>query len=185
MALAARGTVLLAFRGEFRGQYHMDQEQRNTMSRQEKAEELFCRGYNCAQAAALAFADLFPFSEEILLRMISSFGGGMARLREVCGAVSAVFLTAGLLYGYSDPEDDEGKAAHYARIQELAARFEEVYGTIICRELLGLNTRHDPPQPSRRTAEFYASRPCGKIIRTAVGILEDYIKEHPVPSLPE
>ncbi len=148
------------------------------MTRKEKAEACFLQGYNCAQATALAFADLFPFDQDTLLRMISSFGGGMGRLREVCGAVSAVFLTAGVLYGYKDAGDDEVKAEHYARIQELAGRFESVYGTLVCRELLGLTVRHDPPVPSRRTAEFYASRPCKEIIGTAAGILEAYIKEH-------
>lgn len=149
------------------------------MTRQEKAEAYFLEGYNCAQAAALAFSDLYPFDEETLLRMISSFGGGMGRLREVCGAVSAIFLTAGLLYGYAAPGDAAGKAAHYARIQELAHRFEEKYGTILCRELLGLSVRHDSPVPSERTAEFYATRPCRGIIGTAVSILEEYINEHP------
>ena len=81
------------------------------MTRQEKAEAYFLEGYNCAQAATLAFSDLYPFDEETLLRMISSFGGGMGRLREVCGAVSAIFLTAGLLYGYAAPGDAAGKAA--------------------------------------------------------------------------
>ena len=150
------------------------------MTRKEQAEACFLQGYNGAQATVLAFADLFPFDQDTLLRMISSFGGGMGRLREVCGAMSAVFLTAGLLYGYSDAADDEGKAAHYARIQELAGRFEAEYGTIICRELLGLTTHHDSPVPSRRTAEFYEKRPCKKIIGAAAGILETYIKEHPV-----
>lgn len=149
------------------------------MTRKEKAEAFFLQGYNCAQATALAFADLFPFDQDTLLRMTASFGGGMGRLREVCGAMSAVSLTAGILYGYKDAGDDEGKAAHYARIQDLADRFEAVYGTIICRKLLGLTVRRDPPVPSRRTAEFYAARPCKEIIGTAAGILEAYIKEHP------
>ena len=149
-------------------------------TRREQAEANFLAGYNCAQATALAFADLFPVDQETLLRMISSFGGGMGRLREVCGAVSAVFLTAGLLYGYSEPDNTQAKAAHYTRIQELAARFEAEYGTLICRELLGLSARHDSPIPTKRTAEFYEKRPCKKIIGTAAEILEDYIKEHPV-----
>ena len=150
------------------------------VSRRDQAEAFFLQGYNCAQATALAFADYFPFEQETLLRMISSFGGGISRLREVCGAMSAVFLTAGLLYGYHDAADETGKAAHYARIQDLAARFEAVYGSIICRELLGLSAHRDPPWPSKRTAEFYEKRPCKKIIGTAAEILEAYIKEHPV-----
>ena len=149
-------------------------------SRQDQAEAFFLQGYNCAQATALAFSDLFPFDKQTLLRMISSFGGGMGRLREVCGAVSAVFFTTGLLYGYSEPGDDEGKAALYARIQELAVRFEKEHGSIVCRELLGLTAHRDPPAPSKRTAEFYETRPCKRLIGSAAAILEQYIKEHPV-----
>ena len=150
------------------------------MTRAEQAEVYFLQGYNCAQATVLAFSDLFSFDKEILLRMISSFGGGMGRLREVCGAMSAIFFVTGLLYGYSDPKDDAGKAELYARIQDQAARFESLYGTIVCRELLGLTTHHDSPVPTKRTADFYETRPCKKIIGTAARILDEYIREHPV-----
>lgn len=110
----------------------------------------------------------------------SSFGGGMGRLREVCGAVSGMFLVAGILYGYDDPGAREEKAAHYARIQELAKAFEEKNGSIVCRELLGLSVKREEPTPKERTAEYYKKRPCKELVGDAAEILEKYIAEHPV-----
>lgn len=134
------------------------------MTRREAAMANFMKGYNCSQAVMLAFADLLPIDESTLLKMASSFGGGMGRLREVCGSVSGIFMVAGLLYGYDGPETGEVKAEHYARIQVLAKRFEEKHGTIICREMLGLTVRHDTPVPEARTKEYYKKRPCAEII---------------------
>ena len=102
----------------------------------------------------------------------------MGRLREVCGAVSGMFLAAGLLYGYEGPETGRPKAEHYARIQELARRFEERHGAIVCRELLGLKARREGPVPEARTAEYYRKRPCPEIIGDAAEILEEYIREN-------
>ena len=150
------------------------------MTRREVAMENFKKGYNCSQSIVLAFADMLPVDRTMLLRMASSFGGGMGRLREVCGAVSGMFMIAGLLYGYDGPETGQIKADHYAEIQELAHRFEEKHGTIICREMLGLAIRHDVPVPEARTAEYYKKRPCSEIIGDAAEILEQYIMEHPV-----
>ncbi|MCM1112626.1 MAG: C-GCAxxG-C-C family protein [Muribaculum sp.] len=144
------------------------------------AMEYFLSGYNCTQAVALAFADLFDMDETMLLRMSSSFGGGMGRLREVCGTVSGMFLVAGLLYGYDDPKDFEGKAAHYGRIQELAGRFRERQGSIVCRELLGLSGQLDGPVPERRTQEYYQKRPCPQLAGLAAAILERFMEENPV-----
>lgn len=101
----------------------------------------------------------------------------MGRLREVCGSVSGMFMIAGLLYGYDGPETGDVKAGHYARIQELARRFEEKHGSIVCREMLGLNLRHDTPVPEARTKEYYQKRPCTEIIGDAAEILEQFIKE--------
>ncbi len=145
------------------------------MTRREAAIENFMKGYNCSQAVTLAFADLVPMDESTLLKLASSFGGGMGRLREVCGAVSGMFMITGLLYGYDGPETGEVKAEHYARIQELAKRFEEKHGTIICREMLGLNVRHDSPVPEARTKEYYQKRPCAEIVGDAAEILEQFI----------
>ena len=146
------------------------------MTRRETAIANFMKGYNCSQSIVLAFADLVQIDESTLLKMASSFGGGMGRLREVCGAVSGMFMIAGLLCGYDGPETGEVKAEHYARIQELAKKFEEKHGTIVCREMLGLSVRHDVPVPEARTKEYYQKRPCAEIIGDAAEILEDFLK---------
>ena len=148
------------------------------MTRKEKAVENFYKGYNCSQALTLAFADLLPIDEDTLLRLESSFGGGMGRLREVCGAVSGMFAVAGLLYGYSDPETGAVKAEHYKRIQELAKAFEDKYGSIVCRELLGTGGR-STPTPSPRTEEYYKKRPCPELIGYAAQVLDEYILRYP------
>ena len=147
------------------------------MTRREMAMANFKKGYNCAQSVVLAFCDLLPAEEAMLSKMASSFGAGMGRLREVCGSVSGMFMAAGLLYGYDGPETGEKKAEHYARIQELAHRFEEKHGSIVCRELLGLDVKHDDPHPEERTEEYYRKRPCEEIIGDAAEILEKLIEE--------
>ena len=141
----------------------------------EKAGELFREGYNCAQSVFCAFAEDLGIDFKTALKLSSSFGGGMGRLREVCGAVSAMFMIAGLKYGYTTPNNDEIKGKHYARIQELAERFKEKHGTIICRELLGLDIKQDSPIPSKRTEQYYKDRPCEGIIRDAAKIISEYI----------
>lgn len=146
------------------------------MNRSEKAKELFLEGYNCSQAVVLAFADLCDLKEETALSMSASFGGGMGRLREVCGAVSGMFLVAGLLYGYTDPKDQGAKAEHYERIQYLAGEFEQRNGSIVCRELLGLSQKKDEPNPEARTESYYKKRPCAELVEIAAGILEEYIR---------
>jgi len=148
------------------------------MTRRETAINNLKSGYNCAQSIALAYEDMLPINKTLLLKMTSSFGGGMGRLREVCGAVSGIFLAAGLLYGYDGPESGQVKADHYARIQELAHRFEERHGSIVCRELLGLSITHDSPVPEERTKEYYEKRPCEEIIGDAAEILEQYIRDN-------
>lgn len=154
------------------------------MTRDEMAVQNFMKGYNCTQAVVLAFSDLLPVEPDTLLKISSSFGGGMGRLREVCGAVSGMFIVAGALYGYGTPETGAVKAAHYAAIQELAHRFEEKTGSIVCRELLGLSVKHDPPTPAPRTPDFFKKRPCANMIRTAAAILDEYITAHPVTESP-
>ena len=142
----------------------------------------FLDGYNCTQAVVLAFADLIGMDEKTLLRMSSSFGGGMGRLREVCGAVSGMFLVAGFLYGYDTPgaAGQQEKAEHYARIQELAGEYRAVNGSIVCRELLGLGTKGAAaPTPEPRTAEYYKKRPCGQVIGIAAAMMEKYVEAHP------
>ncbi len=142
------------------------------MSREEKARENFLKGYNCAQAVLLAFADLTGIDEDTLARLASPFGGGMGRMREVCGAVSGMFMAEGLLQGYSAPEANGEKKELYARIQALAARFSEECGSIICRELLP-GKADSAPTPTERTPEFYKKRPCADLVALAAKILEE------------
>ncbi len=148
--------------------------------REKRADELFRQGYNCAQAVLAAFGDLTGMEEVTALKLSSSFGGGIGRLREGCGAVSGMVMAAGCLYGYADSTDPTAKREHYARIQQLAARFREQNGAIVCRELLNLSDAATSPEPTPRTAEFYHKRPCGAYVCDAVRILEDYIAEHPL-----
>ena len=148
------------------------------MDRKQYAAELFLKDYNCAQAIAVAFCDLTGMTPEYAAKMASSFGGGMGRMREVCGAVSGMLLVAGLLYGYDTPGDDTQKMAHYTLVQELAGKFREENGSIVCREILK-NPPSDPA-PTPRTAEYYAQRPCARMVYCAAKILEDYIAQHPV-----
>ena len=103
------------------------------MNHEEKAQALFLEGCNCAQAVFAAFCDVTGFSRQEAMRLASSFGGGVGRMREICGALSGAFLAMGWLYGYEEPGDDGEKAAHYARVQELAAAFRERHGAIQCR----------------------------------------------------
>ena len=138
----------------------------------EKAVNNFKTGYNCAQSVFLAFAEDFGFDKETALKLSSSFGGGMGRLREVCGAVSSMFAIAGLKEGYVSPNDDLAKAKHYELIQNLAEIFKSKYGTIICRELLELPEGSDSPIPSKRTEEYYKTRPCEAFVRYAAEIIE-------------
>ena len=148
------------------------------MNHSEKAAELFLSGSNCAQAIVVAFCDVTGLEEGFAARLSSSFGGGMGRMREVCGAVSGMLMVAGLLYGYEEPgENDCRKREHYVRVQALAGAFREEVGSIVCREILK-NPSSDP-NPSPRTAEYYKVRPCARMVMTAARILDDYIAEHP------
>ena len=139
----------------------------------EKAVNSFRNGYNCAQSVLLTFAGKIGLTDEEAWRLASSFGGGMGRLREVCGAVSAMFMIAGFLKGYTEPDNDIAKANHYKLIQDLATEFKSKYGTIICRELLGLDGTEFSPIPSARTDEYYKERPCEEFIRCAAEIIEE------------
>ena len=148
------------------------------MTHEEKAVKNFLAGYNCAQSVFLAFAEDLGLDADFALRLASSFGGGMGRLREVCGGVSGILMAAGLLYGYTSPADDEAKAAHYALVQELAGAFRRENGSIICRELLG-RKGPETPVPEKRTAAYYAQRPCARFVGSAAAILERYMAQHP------
>ena len=143
-----------------------------------KAAKLFLQGYNCAQSVAVAFCDVMGLDEKFTARMVSSFGGGMGRLREVCGAVSGMFFVLGQLYGYDTPGDDVSKKALYTDVQDLAAKFRQEVGSIVCREILK-NPPSDP-NPTPRTAEFYKVRPCARMVLLAGRLLDEYIAQHPL-----
>lgn len=140
---------------------------------EQKASELFSQGYNCAQSVLGAYAEELYIDFETLLKLSSSFGGGMGKLREVCGAVSGMFMVAGLKQGYSTTNDDKKKEIHYALIQELGHKFEKEHNSLICRELLNLNEKESSPKPSKRTENFYEERPCAKFITSACKILDE------------
>lgn len=147
------------------------------MNHEEKAKLLFKQGYNCSQSVFVAFNDEMNLDRQTALKLSSSFGGGMGRLREVCGAVSGMFMVAGVLFGYDDPIDKNIKAKHYARIQKLANDFHEQNKSIICRDLLGLESKGDSPIPEERTDEYYKKRPCIDLVGCAAKIMEHYIME--------
>lgn len=147
------------------------------MGHREKAIEYFCAGYNCAQSVFAAFCDVTGYSEKEALMISSSFGGGMGRMRETCGAVSAMFMVAGALKGYTDISTDAPKKAHYERIQKMAAEFKKAHGTITCRELLVTLKPTSDPTPSARTEEYYRVRPCVRFVATAADILDRMIDE--------
>lgn len=150
------------------------------MTHAEKARNYFLEGYNCAQSVFLAFTDLTGIDEKTALLISSSFGGGMGRLREVCGAVSGMFMAAGILYGYTDPKSKTEKMEHYKRIQELASAFRERNGSIVCRDILGKIADDKSFIPADRTAEYYKTRPCAKMVEDASEILDRYIEEYPI-----
>ena len=147
------------------------------MTHEEAALRYFTEGANCAQAVVLAFKDELGMDEKTAARLASSFGGGIGRLREVCGAVSGMMMVYGLLKGYDDLKDPEAKKAHYANVQALANRFREENGAIVCRELLELrkNEQNDP-SPTPRDAKFFHSRPCMGFVQSAARILEDALQ---------
>lgn len=158
-----------------------NKEKNSTVGRKshgDRALELFKEGYNCAQAVTLAFADELEkrgISRDMAAGMASSFGGGLGRLREVCGCVSGMALVCGALEGYTDPKAKEEKTNHYRRIQNLAEKFKEENGSCICRELLaGINSDTNP-QPEARTESYYKKRPCAELAACAANILEKYL----------
>ena len=143
----------------------------------EKAVELFKSGYNCSQSVVAAFADMYGFTEEQALRMSASFGGGIGRMRQTCGAACGMFLLAGLEKGAVDGKDREGKAANYALVQELAEEFKKRNGSMICAELLGLKKPEESSVPEARTEQYYAKRPCAKMVEGAATIWAEYLEK--------
>jgi len=150
-------------------------------TRAQKAVELFKQGYNCSQAVFASCADIYGVGDEQLaLRLSASFGGGMGRMRLVCGAASGMFMLAGLHNGSATPHDNQGKMANYAFVQQLAGDFKAKYGSLICAELLGLAPKGSTmeflpaealrPKPEERTQQYYEKRPCSEMVAEAVRI---------------
>ena len=137
----------------------------------QRATDLSKQGYNCSQAVFASCADIYGVTDESLaLRLSASFGGGMGRMRMVCGAASGMFMLAGLQNGSSTPHDNEGKMANYAFVQQLAGEFKAQYGSLICAELLGLAPKPQDPKPEERTQQYYEKRPCSEMVAQAVRI---------------
>lgn len=142
----------------------------------EKAVSLFKKGYNCSQAVVAAFADLYGFTEDQALKMAASFGGGIGRMRQTCGAACGMFMLVGLDCGETDAENREGKGHNYKMVQALAERFREENGSLVCAELLGLSSNADSsPNPEERTEKYYKKRPCVMMVETAARIFADYL----------
>ncbi len=149
------------------------------VNHRERAKELFQEGYNCAQAVFCAFTDVTGLDQDTSARVASSFGGGLGRLRKVCGAVSGAAMVLGMAKGYADPKDAQAKKDHYARVREFAARFREANGSIICRELLAGGDPHAAlpgGEPEARTPEFYKKRPCSELVEMAAGFVEEMLE---------
>lgn len=152
----------------------------NIEERVNKAVELFKEGYNCSQSVVGAYADMYGFTQEQALKMAASFGAGIGRMRETCGAACGMFLLAGLETGCTDPKDNAGKGANYAVVQDMAAKFAQLNGSLVCAELLGLREKAQtgvgaPTQPQERNAEYYKKRPCVEMVRTAAQIFGEYL----------
>jgi C_GCAxxG_C_C family probable redox protein len=141
------------------------------------AMKYFKEGYNCAQAVLLSFSDMYELDRETAAKIASGFGGGMGRLREVCGATTGMFMVIGLIHGYDDPTAREEKTQVYKMVQELARDMEESNGSIVCRELLGLAKKKESPQASERTEAYYKKRPCVEIVGQAAALLEEYLHD--------
>ncbi len=147
------------------------------MNHREKAEEIFLSGCNCAQAVFAAFGDLTNIPYETALKLASSFGGGMGKLREMCGACSGAFMVAGILWGGFDVNDNEKKAEHYALIRRIAEEFKAINSTYNCGELMSGIANAKGSDPAPRTKEYYLTRPCSKFVGDAAEILDKIIAE--------
>ena len=156
----------------------MDSVKIDAVERAERAKAFFNEGYNCAQSVALAFADITSLDEQMVATITASFGGGMGRLREVCGAVSGMAFVASFLSPCPTADNANAKKANYALVQEFAEKFRQQNGAIVCRELLGLDRPKDEPTPSLRTAEYYQKRPCADLVYDAALIVGKYLQKN-------
>ena len=154
------------------------------MNKGEKAAQLFKDGYNCCQAVLGAFCEDLGMDFKTAMMLSSSFGGGMGRMREVCGSVSGMTVLAGFMSPAVDPSDKTARTANYALVQELAEEFRKINGSILCKELLGLvpmgssqSAPKESPEPSDRTSEYYKKRPCEELVGISARIVGEKILE--------
>ena len=145
------------------------------MKHREKAREIFCQGYNCSQAVVAAFSDVTGLDFETSLKVSSSFGAGMGKMRSVCGAVTGMYIVAGLLWGPTEG-DNASKEKHYTLIQQITQRFKDTYNTVVCAELLQNLKTDTSPKPDARTEEYYKVRPCARFVEQACDIIDNLIE---------
>ena len=148
-------------------------------ARIQRAVELFMQGYGCCQSVVCAFSDLYGLDEEMAFRIAAGFGGGVGRMRMMCGTVSALVILAGLERGQTCGEDREGKAACYQLVRQLLETFKQRNGSIICSELLqmqGVKAETNTAQPDERNAEYYRIRPCARKVESAARVFAEYLK---------
>lgn len=151
--------------------------------RADLARQNFLEGYNCAQSVVLAFEDVLAkdgIDRQTAARLSSPFGGGMGRMREVCGTVSGMLMLLGLVDGYDDAEAYDEKAELYERVQSLARVFREQNGSIVCRELLELPEGPDEPTPEQRSTKYYHKRPCAELCACSARILQEYLVQRSI-----
>lgn len=144
-----------------------------------RAVENFMSGYGCAQSVLAAFADLYGLDEVMAKRVAAGFGGGVGRMRMMCGAVSAIVMLVGLDCGQTEGDDRAGKSACYKVVQELLAQSKEQNGSLICAEILGIQGHEKAAcsyVASPRTAEYYKTRPCAAKVESAARIFANYLK---------
>lgn len=141
-----------------------------------KAVELFKSGFNCSQSVVVAFADMYGFTEEQALHMSASFGGGIGRMRMTCGAACGLFMLAGLEKCALEGKDRASKAENYALVQRLAEEFKKRNRTLTCAELLGLKKPEGSSMPEERTAQYYAKRPCARMVEEAARIWVEHLQ---------
>ena len=150
----------------------------NVEERVLRAVEYFKSGYNCAQAVVMSFDDVMGYHCDELARLAASFGGGMGRMREVCGTVSGMAMVAGAISPSTNPKNLEERKANYALVQHFADKFRAENGDIVCRRLLGLEPmleRAETAMPSERTEEYYRKRPCAEYVGCAARIVAEYL----------